>query len=70
MSYLKKPTLVPWQGLQNQFGSDYARLRDFRSHAVTQIESVIRVYPTVRIRQTEAGLRLDASPPHVQIRPV
>ena len=69
MSYLRKPTLVPWKGLQAQFGADYARLRDFRSHAVTQIESVIRVYPTVRIRQTEAGLRLDASPPHVQIRP-
>jgi len=69
MSYLKKPTLIPWRSLEAQFGSDYSRLRDFRSHAVTQIESVIRVYPTVRIRQTEAGLRLDASPPHVQIRP-
>ena len=69
MSYLKKPTLIPWKSLEAQFGSDYSRLRDFRSHAVTQIESVIRVYPTVRIRQTEAGLRLDASPPHVQIRP-
>jgi len=65
MSYLKKPTLVPWQGLQNQFGSDYARTRDFRSRTVTQLEKVIRVYPTVRVSQTDTGLRLCPSPPHV-----
>ncbi len=66
MSYLRKPTLVPWQGLQNQFGSDYSRLRDFQSHAVSQLEKVIRVYPTVRVSQTDTGLRLYPSPPHVE----
>jgi hypothetical protein len=65
MSYLKKPTLIPWQALQVQFGSDYSRLRDFRSHAVRQLEKVIRVYPTVRVSQTDTGLRLFPSRPHV-----
>lgn len=68
MSYLKKPTLVPWTSLEVQFGSDYARLRDFRNHAVTQLENVIRVYPTVRLSQTDPGLRLYPSPPHVARR--
>jgi len=66
MSYLKRPTLIPWQALQVQFGSDYSRLRDFEIHAVTQLEKVIRVYPTVRVSQTDTGLRLYPSPPHVE----
>ena len=68
MSYLKKPTLIPWQSLEAQFGSDYTRLRDFQSHAVTQLEKVTRVYPTARVSQTDTGLRLYPSPPHVQAR--
>jgi len=32
MSYLKKPTLIPWKGLQDQFGSDYTRPRDFQTN--------------------------------------
>lgn len=32
MSYLRKPTLVPSQRLQNQFGANYCRGRDFRRH--------------------------------------
>ena len=33
MSYLKKPTRIPWEGLQAQFGADYFRPRDFRRKA-------------------------------------
>ena len=69
MSYLKKPTLVPWEGLQNQFGSGYSRPRDFRRKASTHLMKVLRVYPAVRVSQTDAGLGLYPSPPHVQARP-
>jgi len=65
MSYLRKPTLVPWQGLQNQFGAEYARLRDFRCRVLRHLEFVVRVYPTVRLGSTDPGLRLYPSPPHV-----
>ncbi len=68
MSYLRKPTLVPWEGLQAQFGSDYARPRDFRRRALGHLEAVVRVYRAVRIGQTDSGLRLYPSPPHVQAR--
>ena len=68
MSYLKKPTLVSWEGLQAQFGADYARPRDFRRKAPGQLSNVLRVYPTVRIQQADAGLRLYPSPPHVPQR--
>jgi len=69
MSYLKKPTLVPWAGLQVQFGAHYARPRDFRRRALERLEVVVQVYPAVRIDQTDSGLYLQPSPPHVQFRP-
>ncbi len=68
MCYLKKPTLVPWEGLQNQFGADYARPRDFRRKMLTQLQEVLRLYPTVRVSQTDTGLRLYPAAPHVQAR--
>lgn len=68
MSYLKKPTLVPWEGLQAQFGADYGRPRDFRRRASTHLMKVLRVYPAVRVSHTDAGLRLYPSPPHVAQR--
>jgi len=30
ISYLKKPTLVPWKSLQVQFGAEHSRLPDFK----------------------------------------
>ena len=65
MSYLKKPTLIPWESLKAQFGADYARRRDFRRKAVAHLSNVVRIYPAVRIGQTQSGLRLYPSPPHV-----
>jgi len=69
MSDLKKPTLIPWESLQAQFGSDYARARDFRRKALTHLEDVLRLYPSARVSHTNTGLRLYPSPPHVQARP-
>ncbi|MGB5401893.1 MAG: replication protein RepA, partial [Thermoanaerobaculia bacterium] len=34
MGYLRKPCLIPWEGLQTQFGADYGRLRDFKAEAL------------------------------------
>jgi hypothetical protein len=73
MSYLRKPTLVPWKGLQAQLGADYARPRDFRCTACARLEDVVAAYPELRIRGEREGLRLYPSPPHVKthsIKPV
>jgi len=68
MSYLKKPTMIPWESLQAQFGADYGRPRDFRSKVMAHLRGVLRVYPTVRVGQANTGLRLYPSAPHVQAR--
>jgi len=69
MSYLRKPTVVPWEGLENQFGSDYTRPRDFRRKVLAHLTNVLRIYPAVRTGQDDVGLHLYPSPPHVQARP-
>lgn len=68
MSYLKKPTLIPWQGLEAQFGADYTQSRDFRRRVSKHLEAVLRIYPTVRIARTGSGLRLHPSQPHIARR--
>ena len=65
MSYLKKPTLVPWKGLQDQFGAGYSRPRDFRARLCALLPHVFDVYPKVRLRRTSTGLWLLPSPTHV-----
>jgi len=68
MSYLRKPTVIPWESLQTQFGADYARPRDFRRKVSKHVRSVLHVYPAIRIRQTDTGICLYPSPPHVARR--
>lgn len=65
MSYLEKPTVVPWEGLAAQLGADYGRLRDFKAKFSEGMRDVLAVYPEAKVRLTDAGLRLLPSPPHV-----
>jgi len=65
MSYLRKPTLIPWKSLQAQFGAAYARPRDFRRKVLARLEAVLSAYPTIRIGEDAIGLRLYPSAPHV-----
>jgi hypothetical protein len=66
MSYLRKPTLVPWKGLQAQLGADYGRPRDFRRTVLARLKEVVGVYPKLRIQRENEGLRLYPSAPHVK----
>ena len=68
MSYLRKPTLIPWEGLQSQFGAGYSRPRDFRARLSARLPHIVEVYPTVRLRRTSTGLWLLPSPPHIAPR--
>lgn len=61
MSYLSKPTTIPWEGLSNQFGSNYAAIRDFRAHFIRALQQVLAVYPDADAMPTEHGLALKPS---------
>ena len=69
MSYLRRPCLIPWDALKDQFGAAYSRSRDFRRSFCAHLHEVVGVYPAVRLRQTDTGLLLYPSSPHVHARP-
>ena len=66
MSYLKKPTLVPWTSLEVQFGSDYSRLRDFRRRFLQCVAQVLKVYPQARVSRAARGLWLLPARSHIE----
>jgi hypothetical protein len=69
MSYLQKPVTVPWEYLQQQFGSGYrldaAGRRSFKRRFLEQFAPVKIVYQDARAEGTKAGLLLKPSPTHV-----
>jgi Plasmid encoded RepA protein len=66
LSYLGKPTEIPWIALAAQFGADYGRLRDFKSAFLAEMRKMLVVYPQAHVAPGEHGLRLAPSPTHVR----
>ena len=64
MSYLKRPTEIPWELLANQFGSDYTQIRDFKLNFLKQLRKVLVVYHA-NISPGVYGLLLKPSKPHI-----
>jgi replication initiator protein len=68
MSYLRRPTVVPWESLLFQFGSSastkQARYK-FRSDLTEHLCRVLVVYREARVEVDERGVLLRPSPPHV-----
>jgi len=58
LSYLRKSTVIPWQSLEAQFGSEYARARDFKSKFLTTLSKVLMFYPDAKVEPNQAGLLL------------
>ncbi len=69
MSYLRKPTEIPWAALQMQFGADYASdeqgLRNFKKKFLHHLRAVHVLYPEANVEDGENGLLLKPSKPHV-----
>lgn len=69
MSYLRRPTEIPWEALQNQFGAGYPctpqGVRDFKKNFKTNLQEVLRVYTEASVAEGKHGLYLKASPTHI-----
>lgn len=65
LSYLRKPTEIPWATLQMQFGADYGRERDFKAAFLEHLRTVLVLYPEAHVENGERGLLLKPSKPHV-----
>ena len=71
-SYLKKPTLITWSLLSNQFGSNYAPtsqgLRDFKREFLKALHIVTVMYPEAKVESQTDGVVLKPSRSHVSRR--
>ena len=69
-SYLRKSTLIPWNLLSHQFGSNYASsdqgLRDFKREFLKALHVVRVVYQEANVEIQEEGIVLNPSRSHVK----
>ena len=67
MFYLHKPTLIPYDMLRMQFGSEYKRLRDFKKKFLVAFKKVLIFWPDLNFSEEKKGIRL--SPSRLLIKP-
>lgn len=65
MSYLKRPTVIPWVAVATMFGSNYKQLKHFKQAFIEELRRVMVVYPKVRVEVTDDGLMVKPSPTHI-----
>lgn len=69
-SYLKRPTLIPWNLLINQFGSDYAvdaqGLRGFKKQFLKALHVVSVIYTDAKVEVQDDGIILKPSKSHIK----
>lgn len=72
MSYLRRPTTVPWEALKAQFGSNLADTKQgraqFRRDFAKHLREVLVVYRDADVDATPAGVVLRPSRTHVPLR--
>ena len=67
---LSKPTFITWKALQEQFGPEYQRLRDFRKRFTDAFNLAVAVYPDARVSTDETGITLYPSRPPIAPRQI
>jgi hypothetical protein len=69
VSYLSRPTLIPWESLRRSFGAGYADTPQgrscFRAKAIEAFRRIVMVYPELSIESHDNGLLLRPSGPHI-----
>ncbi|WP_037070429.1 replication protein RepA [Pseudonocardia acaciae] len=72
MSYLRRPTTIPWDALRGQFGSTLGENKNGRARFKQEFERNLRevlvVYRQAQVTSTRAGLELRPSPTHVPFK--
>lgn len=65
MSYLQKPTAIPWKSLRQQFGADYKTDNDFMKAAKKHLRRIQSLYPSLDLEEQRGRLILKPSPTHI-----
>lgn len=65
VSYLRKPTRITWGQLQQQVGSDYADVKDFKKKAKGAIRKIKALWPELKITDGRGAFFLNPCSPQV-----
>lgn len=65
MSSLSNSTVIPWDKLAEQFGSNYSNVRDFKKAFTKALKNVTAIYDKAIALPATRGLALKPSPTHV-----
>jgi hypothetical protein len=65
-SYAKGPIAVTWQQLHEQFGADYAEIRNFRSSVLDALRTIKLAWPELEYTTPRGRLVLKPGVPHVK----
>jgi len=68
VSYLQKETVVTWRQLHEQFGADYADVKDFAKRARQALRLIRAIWPEVRLETLRGRLAIYPSRPHIAPR--
>jgi len=68
MSYLRRPTVIPWEAMKLQFGADYKLTRQFKAAFTGHLKTVSLMYPDAKVKPTPSGLELRPSAPHIAFK--
>jgi hypothetical protein len=72
LSYLKRPSTIPWKILLTQFGCGYPDdpqgRRDFKKAFLRELKKVSLVYPQANVEPLDKGLLLNPSNTHIPKR--
>lgn len=66
MYYLKTPIIVSWQQLQDQMGSQYVDIKNFRAKFLRSLAEIKIFYPDLNADAVRGGLFLSPSQLHIQ----
>jgi hypothetical protein len=55
---LKKPYLITWETLKEQFGQDIARPRRFKDDMTSDMEAILYVFPKLPVKLSDKGMLL------------
>ena len=65
---LKEGELISWAALKEQFGQEYALLKNFKREFISALKQVLQVYPSARVdwdQNGDDGLRVYPSKPPI-----
>lgn len=63
--HLERPARMKWDELNQQFGGQYATVRQFKAQFIKNLQAVKIVYPELNVEVTQEYLILKPSAPHV-----